>query len=48
MTDYFHLAASREAIGQISSLGLAHLGDAVYELMTRDKKAENDEPDWEA
>ena len=22
--------------------------DAVYELMTRDKKAENDEPDWEA
>ncbi len=35
MTDYFHLAASREAIGQISSLGLAHLGDAVYELMVR-------------
>ena len=35
MTDYFHLAASREAIGQISSLGLGHLGDAVYELMVR-------------
>lgn len=35
MTDYFDLSASKEAIGQISSLGLAHLGDAVYELMVR-------------
>ena len=32
--DYFHLSAGQE-INQISSLGLAHLGDAVYELMVR-------------
>ena len=32
--DYFHLSAGQE-IHQISSLGLAHLGDAVYELMVR-------------
>lgn len=32
--DYFHLPAGQE-IHQISSLGLAHLGDAVYELMVR-------------
>ena len=32
--DYFHLPAGLE-IHQISSLGLAHLGDAVYELMVR-------------
>jgi len=32
--DYFHLSANQE-INQISSLGLAHLGDAVYELMVR-------------
>lgn len=35
MTDYFALAASRETLDQISTLGLAHLGDAVYELMVR-------------
>ncbi len=33
--DYFHLAAGQDTIDQISSLGLAHLGDAVYELMVR-------------
>ena len=32
--DYFHLSAGQE-INQISSLGLAHLGDGVYELMVR-------------
>lgn len=32
--DYFHLSMGQE-INQISSLGLAHLGDAVYELMVR-------------
>lgn len=35
MTDYFHLNATQETINTISNLGLAHLGDAVYELMVR-------------
>lgn len=35
MTDYFHLNATRETVNAISNLGLAHLGDAVYELMVR-------------
>ncbi len=35
MTDYFQLSASPETLNTISSLGLAHLGDAVYELMVR-------------
>ncbi len=35
MTDYFALEVSQEAINAISSLGLAHLGDGVYELMVR-------------
>jgi len=33
--DYFHLSAAPDTLEQISSLGLAHLGDAVYELMIR-------------
>lgn len=33
--DYFHLQTDREHISQISTLGLAHLGDGVYELMVR-------------
>lgn len=33
--DYFHLSAGQDTIDKISSLGLAHLGDAVYELMVR-------------
>ncbi len=33
--DYFHLSAEQDVIGGISTLGLAHLGDAVYELMVR-------------
>ncbi len=33
--DYFHLNAGDRNIEQISSLGLAHLGDGVYELMVR-------------
>ena len=33
--DYFHLSAEQDTINGISSLGLAHLGDAVYELMVR-------------
>lgn len=35
MTDYFHLNVSPEEVGAMSTLGLAHLGDAVYELMVR-------------
>ena len=35
MTDYFHLEAPQETVGTISNLGLAHLGDAVFELMVR-------------
>ena len=35
MTDYFHLHAAPDEIRAISSLGLAHLGDGVFELMVR-------------
>ena len=35
MTDYFHLNAGPELIQGISSLGLAHLWDGVFELMVR-------------
>ncbi len=35
MTDYFHLEARPNEILAISTLGLAHLGDAVFELMVR-------------
>ena len=35
MTDYFHLDASPGQIQAISTLGLAHLGDGVFELMVR-------------
>ena len=33
--DYFHLQATPEEILGISTLGLAHLGDAVFEVMVR-------------
>lgn len=33
--DYFSLHTSQETNNAISNLGLAHLGDAVYELMVR-------------
>lgn len=33
--DYFHLNLSSEQLNQISTLGLAHIGDGVYELMVR-------------
>ncbi len=33
--DYFHLSAGQDTIDGLSSLGLAHLGDGVYELMVR-------------
>lgn len=35
MIDYFQFELPREKVGAISSLGLAHMGDAVYELMVR-------------
>lgn len=35
MTDYFHLNMEREALLNLSSLGLAHLGDSVFEVMVR-------------
>ena len=35
MTDYFHLNADRDTLLNLSSLGLAHLGDSVYEVMVR-------------
>lgn len=35
MTDYFHLDAAPDSIRAISNLGLAHLGDAVFEVMVR-------------
>lgn len=35
MTDYFHLNAAPDQIQAISNLGLAHLGDGVFELMVR-------------
>lgn len=33
--DYFHLNQSADDIRSISNLGLAHVGDCVYELMIR-------------
>lgn len=35
MTDYFNLNMSRESLLTLSSLGLAHLGDSVFEVMVR-------------
>ena len=35
MIDYFHLNTNQETIDAISNLGLAHLGDGVFELMVR-------------
>ena len=35
MTDYFSLSLQPDEIRAISSIGLAHLGDAVYELLVR-------------
>ena len=35
MQNYFHLTMDPREIGQISALGLAHCGDAVFELLVR-------------
>jgi len=33
--DYFHFELNKDKINQISTLGLAHIGDGVFELMVR-------------
>ena len=33
--DYFHVNMEKDALLRMSSLGLAHLGDGVFELMVR-------------
>lgn len=35
MTDYLHIQLPPDQIQGISSIGLAHMGDAVYELLVR-------------
>ncbi len=35
MTDYLHIRLTPEEIGAISNLGLAHIGDCVYEMLVR-------------
>jgi len=35
MTDYFKITLPEDDINAISNLGLAHLGDAVFEIMVR-------------
>lgn len=35
MIDYFHLSLNEEELRAMSCLGLAHIGDCVYELMVR-------------
>ena len=35
MTDFFHLQLERDSLLSLSSLGLAHLGDSVFEVMVR-------------
>ena len=33
--DYFHVTEDKQALLKMSNLGLAYLGDAVYEMMVR-------------
>ena len=35
MQDYFSLSMTTRDVNQISALGLAHCGDAVFELLVR-------------
>jgi len=35
MTDYLNIKMTRKEIGAVSNLGLAHIGDCVYELLVR-------------
>ena len=35
MTDYLNISMTPQEIGAVSNLGLAHIGDCVYELLVR-------------
>ena len=35
MTDYLNMQMTPQEIGAVSNLGLAHIGDCVYELLVR-------------
>lgn len=35
MTDFLHPKLDDAGLGRVSALGLAHIGDGVYEIMTR-------------
>ena len=35
MENYFHLQMDQKQVSAISNLGLAHIGDGVFELLTR-------------
>ncbi|MCD7853646.1 MAG: hypothetical protein LUG15_06675 [Oscillospiraceae bacterium] len=35
MTDYLDVTLSEQALNAVSNLGLAHIGDCVYELLVR-------------
>ena len=35
MENYFHMHMDRQKVNAISNLGLAHIGDGVFELLTR-------------
>lgn len=35
MKDFFHMKMTDDELSTVSVLGLAHIGDAVYELLTR-------------
>jgi len=35
LEDFFHITLDKTALNSISALGLAHLGDAVFEVMVR-------------
>ena len=35
MENYFEICLDRQAVNEVSALGLAHLGDAVFELLVR-------------
>lgn len=35
MKDLFHLNATAQQVNSVTNLGLAHIGDGVYELMVR-------------
>ena len=35
MTDYLNIQMTQQEIHAVSNLGLAHIGDCVYELLVR-------------